>query len=175
MGITSEHVPDSEAGSRFQQGTCASASSGGRTGEPQSGAKAASGSGVTLIAGEPVRSSPAPVGPGAEGNPAGLGTHSRARPARGPGQRRAPRAGQLQGSGQRVPGSAAGSSNRSRGSAGHRRPMAREPHCGSPAPGPVSHGQGRPLLSRAGPPSLPTAPQPLLCSTWTAASCPSPP
>lgn len=49
----------------------------------------------------------------------GARTHSRARPARGPGQRRAPSGAQLQGSGQRVPRSArdsGGSSSSSTGS-----------------------------------------------------------
>lgn len=63
-------------------------------------------------------------------------THSRVRPARGPGQRRAPSGGQLQGSGQCAPlsarGSAGGSSNSSASSghsAGDGCPMAGEPEC----------------------------------------------
>lgn len=63
-------------------------------------------------------------------------THSRVRPARGPGQRRAPSGGQLQGSGQCAPlsarGSAGGNSNSSASSghsAGDGCPMAGEPEC----------------------------------------------
>lgn len=102
-------------------------------------------------------------------------THSRVRPARGPGQRRAPSGGQLQGSGQRASrsprGSDSGSSSSSPGSgrsAGDRHPMAGEPECGSggraarvPRTAPA---QARAPLPAPWPSSHRV---PSLCSSWT--------
>lgn len=122
-------------------------------------------------------------------------THSRERPSRGPGQRRAPSGTQSQGSGQRDPGSSRGCSGDSFStriasacislSAGARRPMARQPECELPGWASIlDHpgvGAARPLCPPLGLPSpnppAPTRSRPplspsLLSLTWDGGQLP---